>query len=347
MGLLSGIWVAALFTTASSMLWMAGLVLARALRQRLEARRAADRKAVTAALLGVLDGAPGANEGLAPFLARPGLLAGCLLDFMALVRGRDRERLIGTLRDKGVEALLQTAALKGRQSRRLAAIEVLCAFPSPQTEQTLTASLADPDPDVRIAAARSLLEAGAPVSAAQLLALPEAEEAPSRLWAELLRTFAVDHAWETAEALGPAALSSAGRAMVVEAIGFSGDYRVLPRLLAEAADQRAEVRAAAVRALGRLSHPAARSTLAAALDDSDWEVRGEAAEAVGRSGFADQTEALAGRLADPVWWVRFRAAQALVALGEPGLRRLTDAADSDGGDAGRAASLALAERAPA
>lgn len=103
------------------------------------------------------------------------------------------------------------------------------------------------------------------------------------------------------------------------------------------------MRAAAVRALGRLQHPAGQSAVAAALEDEDPEVRVAGAEAAGEARLGRLADALYARLSDAAWRVRFQAAAALGKLGPAGLERLRQAAAQPDTAAHRAASLTLAE----
>src|SRR5690606_22163343 len=110
--------------------------------------------------------------------------------------------------------------------------------------------------------------------------------------------------------------------LLLDALGVSGDYGVLPDLITASTDADVEVRVAAIRALGRLQHPGGEAALARGMADTAWIVRSAAAEAAGLSGFTRLCDGVDRLLDDPEWWVRFRAGEALVRLGEEGRRRL-------------------------
>jgi HEAT repeat protein len=57
----------------------------------------------------------------------------------------------------------------------------------------------------------------------------------------------------------------------------------------------------------------------------------------------DLVDAISARLEDEIWWVRLRAAQALIALGERGVRKLSELKASKEKTAAPLAALVLAE----
>jgi HEAT repeat protein len=100
------------------------------------------------------------------------------------------------------------------------------------------------------------------------------------------------------------------RSRAAEALGEFLDVRGLPALeQAALRDESVDVRAAAVRALGRLNARDGRAVLAAALQDSEADVRRAAIEQVVRVNHWSDRDALLGRLSDDDAGIRMRAAQ--------------------------------------
>lgn len=99
------------------------------------------------------------------------------------------------------------------------------------------------------------------------------------------------------------------RSRAAEALGeFLDPKSFEPLSTAATDDSSAEVRASAVRALGRLNHPASSDVFGAALEDDDVSVRRAALGVVLRVNFFREHDALVGRLADDDAGVRKQAA---------------------------------------
>lgn len=340
------VWWTALALALAALAGMSGLIVARLFRSRAEARWAADRAAVIAAFMAVLQGSEGAEAQIRPFRRRARLLAEALLEFLNLVRGQDRDTLLAGLRGLKIEDVLIGRLGAGSQAGRLASLEALAVFPGLKAAAALRPACRSRDPEIRLAAWRALVEMGAAISVRRLLEdLARSDLHTSSALAELLRNLTARRPAESLAAAVGEDLPPLVRAMLVEGLGGVGDYGMVPGLMDCTRDAHPEVRAAAVRALGRLMHPAAQPALGRALRDLDWQVRGAAAEAAGDAGLSGLAAPLARLLEDPVWWVRFRGAEALARLGAEGRTRLESVAANGTADARRAAALTLAEQA--
>ena len=326
--------------------WLAGLVLARVFRNRRDARRNADREMLSSAYMSIMRGADDAAARLEPFQHRSRLLAETLLEVLGLVRGAERERLIESLFAAGVDERLRSRLMRGSRTGRLAAVEALSVFPSAETRAALESlHKTSYDAGIRIATVRALIDIGAPPRARDLIAdLEGHSDGDSLLYAPVLRQLAIGAPAEALSALAILELNIATRAVVIDAVGASGDYRALPTLSRLATAPETVLRMAAMRALGDLAHPASADTVAVALSDEAWDVRAEAATSAGRIGGPALTTELVSLLDDPVWWVRFRAADALSRMGRGGVTALEAAATSPVEVVRLSASLALAER---
>lgn len=346
MNLLLVLWWSSLLLAGIALAWMAGLIVARLLRENRETRRKADRQTLSSFYLAIMAGTDDAAEKLRPFQHRSRLLAETLLEVLGLVRGVERDRLVATLVQAGVDERLRFRLTRGSRAGRLAAVEALSAFPSDATRAELrSVQQASSDAEIRIATVRTLIDIGDPPRVQDLIAdLAGWSDKDSLLYAPILRHLAIHAPDDALAALVIPELKVAARAVMIDAVGASGDYRALPTLSLLAADPEPVLRMAAVRAMGLLAHPGAADTITCTLRDDAWDVRAEAATAAGKIGTASLTLPLVALLDDPVWWVRFRAADALARMGNGGVEALRIATTSPIDVTRRSAALALAER---
>lgn len=345
MGVVWLIWLVALTLIAGAVLWMLTLVGLRLRHERTASRRTDDRQAIIEALVAILQHAPDAGDRLVPYIPRARLLAESLLEFQSLIRGSDNDLVLDELRRLGAVQVMCARLHRGSRAGRISCLEALAALGGQEAQAAMRGALDHRDPDIRISAMKALVQSGAEISMGQLMALVQSGRLPSsRLLAELVRQMAGARPQEAVDVLAAGDLSTFGRAMLLDALGSSGDYAVLPTLIEAADDADPEARTAALRSLGRLQHPAAEPAIGAALADAAWPVRAAAAEAAGHARLARLIDPLAALLDDPEWWVRFRASEALALLGKVGVERLRQIAQGAEGGAQRTAALALAER---
>lgn len=340
------IWLVSLALAAAALVWMTALILARLLRERADRRRAHDRAVIQQVWLDLLAGHGDAVGRLRQVRGRARLMAESLLEVVALVRGAERERLIATLQAFDVDSVFRRRLLRGSAAGRLAAAEALSIFPGEAGVAALRRALvATRSGELRVALMRSLSDLSAPPGLNEVLGDVRGRRASeSLLYLPLLGRLVANRPMEGLQAFGDGGTVGPARVLLAEALGASGDFRVLQPLCFAAAAPDEELRIAAVRGLAALGHPAAEQAILAALDDPVWMVRAAACEAAGRIGLRSAIAALARQLDDSVWWVRFRAGEALAALGAPGRERL-QAEALDGGELSRrTASMVLAER---
>lgn len=341
------LWWTAIAMAVLSIAWMCGLIIGRWFRTRREALYAAERRVVDAAMVSLLQGDIAERRRLVPKLRGAHATAEALTEVLGLVRGADRDRLLEALRGLGVDDVIRRGAERGRTAGRLLCIEALVAFPGEETEGVLRRIAVTPgDYDCRLAAVRSLADTGAELSIGRLIdSMIYDGLTPSGPVVELFHRMAARWPQDLVVSLSRDDLTPGIRPLVVEALGGTGDYNMIPLLAETVGHPDMEVRAAAIRALGQLAHPAAAPALRRALTDESWQVRALAADAVGRAALANLAPQLEVALADSAWWVRHRAAGALGRLGPEGVERLKTAANGPDALASETASLALAEQA--
>jgi|GEM_PF-2893077 len=140
--------------------------------------------------------------------------------------------------------------------------------------------------------------------------------------------------------------------LALEALGDAGAKPALDFAVDRLNSPDAELRATAVRLLGKLGTLDHIPLMLARLEDSEWYVRAAAARAL--EWMASQTRdsmtrhhkeccrLLGARLKDKSWWVRANAARGLARQGQLGIRFLFDSAEADDNYARDAALAALA-----
>ena len=346
MSQLALLWWASIVLATAALLWMSALVIGRLLRERTDAKRVHDRGLARAAFLDAMNGRGDPAALLDCLRHRARLMAEALLEAMALVRGAERDRLISTLAFIGVDAGLRRRLSIGSLSGRMVAAEALANFPSADTVTALRRALPRArDSNLRVALMRSLIEIDASPPLGQVLQdIARIRGADSLLYLPLIGQLVKADISDALRAFGDPETPAASRAILTEALGASGDFRVLETLCVVISAPDVELRIAGVRGLAAMGHPAAEPQILAALGDPVWMVRSAACEAAGRIGLQNATPLLVEHLSDCVWWVRFRAGEALAMLGQPGIDELRHVALTGADRAGRAASLALAER---
>lgn len=345
MTFLALLWWVSLALAMGALAWMVGLVLARVFRERAALARDLDRRRLRAVCLAIAGGADQLSEGLQPFRHRARLMADTLLEFGAIVRGVERERLITAYEQVSADARFRERLFLGGRTGRLASAEALALFRSDETEQALGRLVEySRDAELIATAVRSLVDLGRPPPLGRLLDDLEAgQQTDSLVYLPVVRRLVALFPDEAMSRLDSDTTLPAARVLLSDAVAATGDYRAVGPLRRAAQADRPDIRIAALRGLGLLAHPASIPTLTQALSDPDWEVRATACEALGRAGIREGVADLVDRLSDSVWWVRFQAAEALTRLGRAGLTALMDAAALSADLPRRAASLALAE----
>ena len=329
---------------ALAVILLLGTVAARVLRALLSGRRARAEQMMRPMVLAVVSG------GTAPaalISARGGLGRAAeriAFAYLAQVRGEAAVFLADLLARRGTMGRLLRLTHSPRAHRRARAAEQLGLIASPEAEHRLAELVTgDHNPEVRIVATRALGKTGSAVAARTLLhSLSRPAPVPEGVVASALLE------------LGPEAVPGlraelAGgrrqRAMAANVLGLLDELPAWEGLVENVGSGSVEVRASAVRALGRLGLPQAIGPVTACLDaGEDPALRAAAAYALGRIGDPRSAQSLAACLEDPHYWVAHNAAMALAEFGGAGVSALSLAAAGLGSGAAHARE-ALARRA--
>ena len=274
------------------------------------------------------------------------LLRDIVQDLLSSVRGDTRERLVNLLRTTSAREICLADLHHRRVSTRIEAIETLALIPDPEIIDALRAKLDDPEPDVRLAAARCLVTLGPNLTVDDLVGkLDIGVTIRSRTLREIFRILASYNAEELRQLLAgdPPDLVAE---LCIYGLGTAQDYTAVPTIARYARWPSIDIRAETMRALAAIGLPDAEPAVLQGLCDDAWEVRTEAAICAGQIPLPSAIPLLRERLDDVEWWPRFRAAEALRTIGGDG-RKVLENARLGGGRAASIADMILAEESAA
>ncbi len=270
------------------------------------------------------------------------------------IKGPIVDLISRVLIDMGEVRKLMKEAGSRRDWRRAVAIRGLGECGGEEARGALVRAATDPSSEVRRAAREGLLTDGS-TEAIKVAIESFLTDLPRR--AGWRRSFYARLAASASEEL--LELATSGRLgtqeekLALEALGDANCVKALPIAIMRAADASAEMRATAVRVIGKLGHTSELPLVTQALDDPEWFVRAAAARSLEWivatttmvRGTPDENRicALLGRkLTDTSWWVRANAARALSRAGTSGIRVLVEASEGTDNFARDAAIAALA-----
>ncbi len=305
------------------------VVAARLFSERRQRRIAAAREHARIALDDYVAGRCTTAQVLAVLDRDRNVAMGVLLDVSDKMSLTSRRRLQPVVDALGLETA-EVLAISHRQPARRAGAAVRLGYMSGYVgRDALRDALQDPDLDVRLAAARALAQRG---DASMTLPILDALALPGN--------WPLQRATEVLVALGPGAIeplraflrgrgnedNDPGIAVALGVLGLLEARQAAPDALRFLRHFDADVRVAAVRALGGMGSSDSAVALGERLRDPAWQVRSVAAKALGQVGTASSVAGLGDALTDSAWWVRCNAAQALYDIGGEGRAVLESAA---------------------
>lgn len=233
---------------------------------------------------------------------------------LLLVRGVERDRLKELAELDGLLSVALRKSRSLRSARRIDAVRILQQFGSTACIARLRQMMkSDADPDVQLNAAFALAAEGMlPPPRETIAMLGMFEREPSRLDVALLRALAPQHVDHLKLILADD-IPPRSRAMLIDALGWSGDMTVLPTLEHAACSDNPELRCAALRAAAQIGHPGVPWVIDL-LDDDSPIVRLQAANSCAALRLAAAIPRLRELQADEALWVRLRAGEALAVL---------------------------------
>ena len=331
MNVLLLIWWTTVAMAVVSLLAMTVLIIQRALRNRKSRTDSARRQELRGLALRLIEHPEQLVELEKKLLPRDRrLLLQVYNELLQKIRGEYANRLVSLMRILG----LMDDCLRDLQDDdwfvRAQACKTLGVFREPDVIRALYRAVEDPEPAVRVEAARALARQGSVQSVVDVVRqIVPGDEQPSVAVMALFRSLGREAVPELVQLLESHTTGLAARLVAADALGHLGDLRAVPALLQLYDHPAANLRITVMEALARLGDPRALPAVLLCMTDSAWEVRAQAAAAAGRIGSAETVALLQQLLGDEHWWVRYYAAEALLRLGPQGLKILREAAASE------------------
>ena len=243
---------------------------------------------------------------------------------LPLLRGGERTRLLQIAELDGVlsDTLYRSHGIYKKD--RINAIHLLQRVGSEACIGRLRELMArDANDRVRLEAAFGLAANTAlPPPRETLRILGSMKRHPTRIDVALLRSTAPLYADQMLLLLDDD-LDPAWRANIIDSLGWSESLSVIDTIKNAATDPHEEVRAAALRASGKLGHPVAAEWIIPALEDPAQAVRLQAISAAVKLGLKQALPELLQMRNDEQLWVRLRAEEAIEHF-DPSLLAVTE-----------------------
>jgi HEAT repeat protein len=321
--LLKVIWIGSFALAASSIIALLILWIRRLIIQRAETKLETRRREISEILISALDN-PADELRLANIKNTKDqrILLGVSTRLLQNLEGELRNRVILFLNNVIDIDQMLAELNNGAAGNRAKVAARLFWSQNQRVHVALRRSLADPEPEVVMAAANSLLVAGQPLDIAELMPHLKANDMlHHRGVRDLVRRMAAGSWMSVIEMLEGQDDDVA--LVVADAVAADAHPDVLWALIRAAQSHKSrDVRAAALRALGLSLSGQAADAVLKALDDPAWEVQVQAVIAAGRLKLVGAIPRLVELLYSDSWWVQLRAAQSLVRMGPPGEREL-------------------------
>ena len=339
------IWQIACVLVLASLLWMITLILLRIIRTHRQSLYTKQRQQILEAMAQILWDEKGEAAIPDETLWKSPMVPEVFLEFVALVRGEERDRLIARMVRYRVDDEFRRLLRHRFRFVRHAAVEALAYFPGLPTAKAVDSLVErSANHDLRIAGIRTLVAVGAYPTVPDVMREFSKLNGSTRSLQSVLSKLALHRSRDILEYLGRPGVPDLERAALLSALGGSADYSVLGILEAALSSDVPLIRVAALDGLASLEHPDAAPAIASCLKDTDWSVRAGAVKTLCEISYDTYAAQVADLLSDPVWLVQFEAAQALADMGASGRELLEVSAISKGNEsANRTAALALAE----
>lgn len=249
------------------------------------------------------------------------LLAVKLIEYLTLLTGSQRERLIELAEEAGLVRRFFWRLRSRNRWRKAQAAEGLGYLGGPKAVPQLTQLLSYEDETVRAVAARALARIGTPEAATALSrTLNDPSELTRLRMAENLERIGAVAAVPLVETLGTG--NARARVLAARVLGNLRAAEARPALHETLTGPDEEVpvdlRAQATLALGKIGNPDDVPVLLKVSESEEWPVRAQAANALERIGEASTIPALQKLTLDREWWVRLNASRALSNMGPAG-----------------------------
>ncbi|NKB80329.1 MAG: hypothetical protein GKS05_00240 [Nitrospirales bacterium] len=332
MDILRIIWITCFVMMGLSCLLLFILIGRRFVSRYLDQQTAERRQRLFAQIFAYLRGTTTRDE-VKQTLTPPDLR--CLVqntyELLKSIQIKDHHRLTDLLVFLGIPDHVATIAQQRPLVERLEAIASLAYFVDPRVIAFLHTLLDDPVHDIRIAAARTLIETESLYSVDLLFEKLDLTLGPQALVLQnMFRRLTVTAAPRLLEILaampaGPTAETS--KVLIMETLGHLRYTKGTSLLLPLAQDPSPQVRMAFFRCLPGFWTPRALPMIFEGLEDSHWQVRAQAARCAGQLCLSETIPSLVRLVKDETdWGGQYSASCALVTIGTKGVEVLEDLA---------------------
>jgi hypothetical protein len=254
----------------------------------------------------------------------PKVLTQVLLDFGNIIVGQGREQL-RVIFDHAVKGLCLKRLASRRTARRLQVVRLFIIFFDP-AERDRLARLLDDKPVIKLAVINALARIPSPETLDHVFrAFEEDPGGSTQAYFNIMFSLGGRTEPLVKEFLRKA-LPAAKLGLLVELIGAIPLRTLYADVAALAGHPDKEIRIRVARTLGKLLIPETVDTLITLASDAAWEVKAQAVKSLGRMKTLAALDILTGSLFSPSWHVRYNAGYGLAELGEAGLRRLKEIA---------------------
>lgn len=272
-----------------------------------------------------------------PVLLRPNrrdldLLATKMVEYLALLRGEQRDRLVELAERAGLVRKFFWRLGSQNRWRKAQAAESLGYFGGSEAAGPVAGLLTYDDETVRAVAARALARIGTSEAARSLAeTLNDSSELTRLRMAENLERLGAVATVPLVETLKTGNLRA--RVLAARVLGNLRIAEAAPALREVLAPTDEEVQtdleAQVVLALGRIGDPDDVPLILAASESGHWPVRAQAANALEAIGDTSAIGTLKRLTVDPEWWVRLNASRALSNMGPAGERALVEVLEGE------------------
>lgn len=314
------------FATAAFLVWC-GVFAVRVLRLRQARLEAAAEEELTGIVLDQLSGygAAAVKLNLLPDWKREILLR-ILQNLIEQTKGRDQANLIRILHDAGFhQAALDHLRAGDSATLRQSSCSVLGYFEDDASHRALHAALEDPDPAVRLTAARALLRKDKIESLGSLLRrLSFSTDDPPLVLGEIFALLPSKLLPEAVTMIESRNLPPEWIRMLALALARRQIFDAFEAIASLRHAPEPRVRSAAWIALMELGDPRAGDFVLEGLRDPAADVRQAASQCAARLGGPEILPALRHLASEGDWWSRYLAATSLANFGPEG-RQILDA----------------------
>ena len=256
------------------------------------------------------------------------LLAVLMVEYLSLLSGAERERLVRLAEEAGLVKNYFARLGSRNRWRKARAAENLGYFGGREAVVPLSALLSNPDETLRAVAARALARIGTEEAAESLAnTLNDPSELTRLRMAENLERIGALSVAPLIKTLEEG--DQEARVLAARILGYLRAAEARPALRAAMlGGTLTDLRSQATLALGKIGNPDDVPALQKAAGDREWPVRAQAANALEMIGEVSMIPTLQRLTVDREWWVRLNASRALANMGPAGERALARVLES-------------------